>query len=238
MKALILASGKGERLFPVTKEIPKPLVEIGKKAILGRQIDNLVGCGITDVIITTGFFEGKIKDFIKENYPNINVCYVNNPKYETTNYIYSMWLTKKNIDDDIILLHGDLLFEKKLLERLIAENCNRVLVNKKIGVPEKDFKAVVVNNRVVKIGVDFSGENAFACLPLYKFSKADFLFWINECGEYIAKGNVNIYAENVFNAISDDLLLFPLYFDDELCMEIDTAEELEMAERLWAGRLL
>ncbi len=76
----------------------------------------------------------------------------------------------------IISLHGDLLFEKKLLERLIAENGNRVLVNK------------------------------------------------NE--------EVNIYAENVFNEISDELLLFPLYFDDELCMEIDTEEELELAERI------
>jgi phosphoenolpyruvate phosphomutase len=232
MKALILASGKGERLYPLTKEIPKPLVELGNRAILGIQMDNLIGCGITDVIITTGSFEGKITDFIKDNYPNLNVCYVNNPKYKTTNYIYSMWLTREFIDDDIILLHGDLVFDKKLLERLIAENGNRVLVNKKIAVPEKDFKAVVVNDRVIKIGVEFSGENAFACLPLYKFSKADFLFWINECEQYIAKGEVNIYAENVFNEISDVLLLYPLYFDDELCMEIDTEEELEIAERI------
>jgi phosphoenolpyruvate phosphomutase len=107
-----------------------------------------------------------------------------------------------------------------------------VLVNKKIAVPEKDFKAVVENDRVIKIGVAFNGKNAFACLPLYKFSKADFLFWINECEHYIAKGDVNIYAENVFNEISDDLLLFPLYFDDELCMEIDTEEELGIAERI------
>ena len=42
---------------------------------------------------------------------------------------------------------------------------------------------------------------------------------------------MNIYAETVFNEISDDLLLFPLYFDDELCMEIETEEELEIAER-------
>ena len=233
MQALILASGKGERLYPLTKAIPKPLVEIGNRAILGCQIDNLIGCGITDVIITTGYFEDKIKEYIKENYPNLNVCYVNNPKYKTTNYIYSMWLTREFIDDDIVLLHGDLVFERELLERLISENGNRVLVNKKIGVPEKDFKAVVENNRVVKIGVEFSGENAFACLPLYKFSKADFLFWINECERYIAKRDVNIYAENAFNEISDNLLLFPLYFDDELCMEIDTMEDLEMARKIF-----
>ena len=232
MKALILASGEGKRLRPLTYNIPKPLLKIlGDKTILDYQMENLIGCGITDIIITTGPFEDKIKAYLEKNYPQICVSYVYNPKYETTNYIYSMWLTKEFIDDDIILLHGDLVFDKKLLERLVAENGNRVLVNKNIAVPEKDFKAVVVNDRVVKIGVEFNGKNAFACLPLYKFSKADFLCWINECEEYIAKGDVNIYADNVLNEISDDLLLFPLYFDDELCMEIDTEEELELAER-------
>jgi len=232
MKALILASGEGKRLRPLTYNIPKPLLKILEdKTILDYQMENLIGCGITDIIITTGPFEDKIKAYLEKNFSAINVSFVYNPKYETTNYIYSMWLTKKNIDDDIILLHGDLLFEKKLLERLIAENGNRVLVNKKIEAPEKDFKAVVENSRVVKIGVEFSGENAFACLPLYKISKADFVFWINECEEYIAKGDVNIYAEKVFNEISDELLLFPLYFDDELCRGIDTEEELELAER-------
>ena len=235
MKALILASGKGERLYPVTKEIPKPLVEIGNRAILGSQLDNLIGCGITNVIITTGSFEGKIKEYVKERYSNINVSYVNNPRYNSTNYIYSMWLTKEFIDDEIILLHGDLLFEKRLLERMIDEKGNRVLVNKKIEVPEKDFKAVIVNDRVIKIGIEFFGENAFACLPMYKFSKGDFLFWLNECEQYIEKGDVNIYAENVFNDISDELLIYPLYFNDELCMEIDTKDELEIAERIWAG---
>ena len=235
MKALILASGKGERLYPVTKEIPKPLVEIRNRAILGIQLDNLMGCGIKDVIITTGFFEAKIKEYVKEKYSNLNVSYVHNPKYNSTNYIYSMWLTKEFIDDDIILLHGDLLFEKKLLERLIDEKGNRVLVNKKIEVPEKDFKAVIVNDRVIKIGIEFSGENAFACLPMYKFSKADFLFWLNESEHYIEKGEVNIYAENVFNDISDELLIYPLYFNDELCMEIDTKEELEIARNELMG---
>jgi choline kinase len=55
------------------------------------------------------------------------------------------------------------------------------------------------------------------------------LFWLNECEQYIRKREVNIYAENVFNEISNELLIYPLYFDDELCMEIDTKEELEIA---------
>jgi len=231
MKALILASGMGKRLYPLTKDVPKPLIKIQGKEILGFQMDNLIEYGITDVIITTGPFESKIKEYIENFYPDINVSYVNNPKYKSTNYIYSMWLTKKLIDDSIVLLHGDLLFEQKLMKKLINKKENCVAVNKKIKLPEKDFKAVIENERVKEIGVNFFGKDAFACFPLYKFSKEDFLLWLDECGKYIEKGKVNVYAEDTFNDISNDISLYPLYLDDELCMEIDTKDDIKESER-------
>lgn len=236
MKALILASGMGKRLYPLTKDIPKPLIRIQDKEILGFQIDNLIECRITDIIITTGPFENKIKGYVKKNYHNINASYVKNSRYNSTNYIYSMWLTKKLIDDDIILLHGDLLFDKRLLERMINKKENCVLVNKKMKLPEKDFKAVIEDNRVIKIGTKFFGKNAFACFPMYKFFKKDFLLWLNECEKYIEKGNVKIYAEDVFNKISNKVLLHPMYFNNEICMEIDTKENVKRAEKLMGDR--
>ena len=237
MKALILNSGIGERLRPLTEDKPKALIKIGDKTILGRQLDNLIGCNIKNIIITTGPFENKIKKYVEINYPDVNVSYVNNPKYNTTNYIYSMWLTKKLIDDDIILLHGDLLFDKKLLDYLINKKyTNCVLVNRRIKVPKKDFKAVIENDRVVKIGVEFFGENTFFSAPLYKFSKLDFLYWIDETEKFIERGYVKSYAENVFNKISDKIILQPVYFDEEFCMEIDTKEDLEKARDLFLLR--
>lgn len=234
MKALILASGIGKRLRPLTYDIPKLLLKIGDKTILDYQIDNLISCNIRNIIITTGPFEDKIKMHVKSKYPDVNVLYVNNPKYESTNYIYSMWLTKALIDDDIILLHGDLVFDRKLLERLIDEkSVNCVLVNRKMKAPEKDFKAVIENNRVVKIGVEFSGANAFFSAPLYKFSMSNFLRWLDKIEKFIERGNIKRYAEDAFNEISDKLILRPLYFDDELCREIDTMEDLEKARFLF-----
>ena len=232
MKALILSSGIGKRLYPLTKNMPKSLIKIQGKEILGFQVDHLIECGIKDLIITTGPFENKIKEYIRKNYSGMNVFYIKNSKYESTNYIYSMWLTKELIDDEIILLHGDLLFSKKLLNRLVDKEGNRAAVNKKIKLPEKDFKAVIEKGRVKKIGTEFFEENAFACFPLYKFSKKDFLLWLSECEKYIKRGKVNIYAEDVFNEISDKMPLYPLYFNDELCMEIDTKEDIEKANRI------
>lgn len=217
----------------MTKNKPKALIKIGNTTLLGHQLDSLIKCNIKDIIITTGPFENKLKKYVKKNYSNVNVSYVKNPKYRTTNYVYSMWLAKSLVDDDIILLHGDLLFERKLLERLVDEKyANCVLVNRKIKPPKKDFKAVIENNRVVKIGVEFSGENVFFSAPLYKFSKSDFLSWLNEIEVFVKKGDLKIYAEGVFNGISDKIILYPVYFAEEICLEIDTKEDLELARTL------
>ena len=231
MKALVLNSGRGERLLPLTKYTPKALIIIGDKPLLGHQIDNLVGCDIRNIVVTTGPFENKIRKYVKEEYPDINVAYVKNPKYRTTNYIYSMWLTKKLIDDDIVLFHGDLFFEKKLLKELLEEkHANCVLVNRKIKPPRKDFKAVIENNIVTKIGVEFTGKNAFFSAPLYKFSKSDFLNWLNEIEKFIEKrGNLKIYAECILNDISNEMMLHPVYFAEGICLEIDNEKDLELA---------
>lgn len=230
MKALILDSGRGERLRPLTKYIPKALIRIRDKPLLGHQIDNLVGCGIRNIIITTGPFENKIKKYVESEYPDLSVVYVKNQRYRTTNYIYSMWLTKKLVDDDIILFHGDLFFEKEILKKLVEKKyANCVLVNRRIKPPKKDFKAVIENDVVIKIGVEFSGKNAFFSAPMYKFSKLEFLHWLNEIGKFIKKrGKLKIYAECILNEISDKIILHPVYFAKEICLEIDTIKDLEL----------
>ncbi|PVX23825.1 MAG: hypothetical protein CW716_11230 [Candidatus Bathyarchaeum sp.] len=231
---MILNSGLGTRLYPMTKSKPKALLEIGDKTLLGHQLDSLTDCGINNIIMTTGPFEEKIKHYLKTAYPDVNVTYVKNPQYLTTNYIYSMWLTKNLITDNIILFHGDLFFDKLLLKRLVdSKDVNCVLVNRKIEPPEKDFKAVIENSHVTKIGVGFFGANAFFCAPLYKFSKADFMSWMNQIGRFVERGELTVYAENAFNEISDQVILRPIYFDKEICLEVDTKEDLDTANVLF-----
>jgi phosphoenolpyruvate phosphomutase len=232
MKAIILASGIGKRLQPLTNTLPKPMIKINDKTLIELQIDNLIQHNIKDLIITTGLFEEKLKKFLREKYQNLKIRYVNNPQYDTTNYIYSLWLTENYIDSDIILLHGDLVFDDILLKKLIDENGNFVLVNKNVKVPKKDFKAIIENDKVIKIGVDNFTDNSFLSIPLYKFSKEDILFWMREIEKEIKNGNLNIYAEDAFNNISDKITLKPLYFSKELCMEIDTLDDLNKAKKL------
>ena len=172
-------------------------------------------------------------DFIKKKFPQLKVAYIKNRRYKTTNYIYSMWLARNFIDDDIILLHGDLVFEKKLLGRLLKNKLNCVLLNNNVKPPEKDFKGRVRNNIINKIGVNVSGKNAFFLAPIYKFSKSSFILWLDEIEIFINNGKYNLYAEEAFNSISGEIKLHPVYFRNEICLEIDNFDDLRNARQLF-----
>ena len=234
MKAIILNSGIGTRMRPFTNENPKCLVRLNGKTILEHELENLLYYGIKDIIITTGHFEEKIKNLVKEKFPKLNVTYVKNPKYESTNYIYSMWLAKDLIDDDVLLLHGDMVFEEELLGRLVnGEQKTCVLMSNKSEPPEKDFKGRIENNFVKEIGINVSGENALFLPPIYRFSKDDFELWLKEIGNFVRGGNVTVYAEDAFNNISDKIRLKPVYYECEICMEIDDFNDLQVAREFF-----
>jgi len=231
MKAIILASGIGKRLLPLTEKVPKPLIEINGITLLERMIQSLIENKVTDIIITTGSLEEKIKGFVKNKYPDLKVTYVKNPIFEETNYIYSLWLTKDIVkDDDVILLHGDLIYDPKLMEKIVKTDKSSALIKEEKEVPEKDFKARINHGLIKEIGVNVFGEDARFCLPLYKILKPDFKKWLEKMGQFVKEGRVGNYAEDALNTITDEINLHPVYYDNEFAMEIDNFEDLEKAK--------
>lgn len=74
--AVILAGGKGERLRPLTNDRPKPMVEISGKPIIGYQIDQLKGAGITDIVISCGYKHEIIEDYFGDGHKfGLNIKY-------------------------------------------------------------------------------------------------------------------------------------------------------------------
>ena len=229
MKAILLNSGIGKRMHALTTDKPKCLVPLSSsETIMDRQIRILGNNGITDLIITTGPFAELIEERIKKNYSDFNVKYVHNPQFNSTNYIYSLHLIPPGfLDDDILLLHGDLVFDEILFNLFLSSSSsNSVLVNKMVPQPKKDFKGRIESELVTEIGVDIFDDNCYALMPLYKLSLSFFKQWKQEIDRFIVQNKVQVYAENAFNTISDQLELFPYYYTDELCMEIDTESDL------------
>ena len=241
MKVVILNSGRGKRMLGFTRNKPKCLVELDGKTILGSQIENFMHYGLNEFVITTGYFGNKIKEFMSSNFPEAKVEYVYNPMYKSTNYIYSLFLARGKIKGDVMLLHGDMVFDKIILGKLLKSRKNSCAIveknfkaeikNRFIKISAKDFKAEIKNKFIKRIGVYISGKSVFNLFPVYKLSKKDFAVWMNKIKELVKAGKVNIYAEEAFNLISGKIKIYPIYFKNELCMEIDDANDLNKARK-------
>ncbi len=227
MKALILNSGMGSRMGVLTKEHPKCMTEIiYGETILSRQLKQLSDMDIKNVVITTGYYDNVLAEYCRELDLPLQIQLVHNPRYKDTNYIYSIYCAKDYLDDDILLMHGDLVFDDGVLESVIdsVESC--MTVSSTLSLPEKDFKAVVDNGYVKKVGIEFF-DNALAAQPLYKLKRDDLSKWMAKITEYCENGNTSVYAENALNELDGACNIRALDVKDELCAEVDNPEDLK-----------
>ena len=227
MKALIMNSGLGSRMGDITSKHPKCMTEIDyNETIISRQLSLLKECGITEIVMTTGYFDDILKEYCDKLGLNINITYVNNPKYRETNYIYSIYCAKDYLHDDIVMMHGDLVFTLNILKKIIQSDKSVMTVSSTTPLPEKDFKAVIKDGKIEKVGVNFF-DSAMTAQPLYKIKKEDWEVWLNSMINFCENNNVKVYAENAFNEVSDKCLIYPIDIKDELCSEIDNPEDLK-----------
>lgn len=232
MKALLLNSGVGIRMGNLTKHSPKCMCAIGAGyTILSRQLYQIAEAGLREAVITVGPFAGLVKEHVAGLNLPLHVTYVPNPLYSETNYIYSMHLAAEQLDDDILLMHGDLVLESSVLSDLIASKKSMVAVDSTLPLPDKDFKARVQNGRVTAIGIEFFGTDCVACQPAYSFAREDFTSWMKAIGEFCQEGQRKVYAENAFNAQNGAIPLHPLELNGRLCNEIDNLDDLEAVSR-------
>ena len=228
MKALILNSGMGTRMGMYTKEHPKCMTDLlNGETILSRQLNMLLQCGVKDIVITTGYFNDVLMQYCESLNLSLNYTFVLNPIYNETNYIYSIYCAKELLkNEDIILMHGDLVFEESVLRDILAFDKSCMKVSSTLPLPEKDFKAVVQNGTVQKIGIEFF-ENAVEAQALYKLNAAEWNKWLNRIIAFCDEGKRKCYAEVAFNEISDECIIHTYDVKERLCTEIDTPEDWE-----------
>ena len=232
MKALILNSGLGSRMGVITNEHPKCMTEISfKNTILSRQLRLLVSFGVEEVVMTTGYYDKVLVDYCNALHLPLKYTFVNNPLYDKTNYIYSIYCAKEQLkDDDIILMHGDLVFESRVMEAVIDNENSCMAVSSTLPLPAKDFKAVINNGRIEKVGIEFF-KDALAAQPLYKIKKDDWRIWLQNIEKFCEGDNRKVYAENAFNEVSNECKIYPCDVKDMLCAEIDTPEDLKVVSQ-------
>lgn len=227
MKALILNSGMGSRMGVLTSEHPKCMTEVsGQDTILSRQLRQIADAGIEEVVMTTGLFDSVLVNYCRSLELPLHYTFVKNPLYKETNYIYSIYCAREELrEDEILLMHGDLVFENSVMDAVLASETSCMAVSSTLPLPEKDFKAVIRDGRIVSVGIEYFND-AMAAQPLYKLNREDWQAWLARIEEFCESRKVNCYAENAFNEVSGDCRIFPLDVRDRLCAEIDNPEDL------------
>ena len=119
MKAIILAAGMGTRIRPLSNNIPKSFIEIGGTPLIIKSLNNLNKIGIKEVIIVIGYMDDYFINQLGTKFKGIKIKYILNKDYSNTGSMYSLSQTEGIIDDDILLLESDLLYELRALKALM-----------------------------------------------------------------------------------------------------------------------
>ena len=226
MKAVIFNSGLGNRMGDFTKNNHKSMARLKDgETIFHRQIRILSAEGISDFIVTTGPFEEQLKSEAAD-FPNLNFTFVRNAIYDKTNYIYSMYLAREYMNDDLVFLHGDLVFNRKLVHDVLkCSDKNTATANYTKALPEKDFKGRIRDGKLFEVSVKIFDDDCFAFQPFYKMEKDTAAAWIAKVVEFIEKGEDKCYAENALNEIFADLNVRIFPYDNYYIDEIDNLDD-------------
>ncbi len=239
MIALLLNSGRGTRMGDETKTHPKCMTQLDEgDTIISHQVRLLAKCGVTEAVVTTGPFAELLQEHLESLHSGIRFTYISNPRYEETNYIYSMYVARDALKgQDVISLHGDLVMTEHVMKSLAASPVSTVVTDSTLPLPEKDFKARITGGRVKAIGIDQFGEDCVACQPAYKWLEKDFSRWMEEITRFVENGEVKCYAENALNAAWQEIPLYPMDVKGQLCGEIDNMEDKAYICARFAGEV-
>ncbi len=164
MKALILAAGIGKRL---KVDLPKILLKIGNKSLLERHYDNLLSLGVKKIGIVVGHKSHYLTKCIEEIDKKKKVKIFRNPKYKLGSIVSLICASSFfNQSGELILMDGDVLYDKKILKKLInSKKKDCLLIDKEFELGEEPVKVCIKNSKIYDFGknvndnFDFQGES-------------------------------------------------------------------------------
>ena len=104
--AVLMAGGKGERLRPLTEKTPKPLLQVGGKAIIDHNIDRLISYGVKHISVTVNYLKEQIEEHFREPRGEVQVQTVREPKFLGT--IGSIKFVPEFYNDTVLVMNSDL----------------------------------------------------------------------------------------------------------------------------------
>ena len=248
MKAIFIAAGQGSRLGDITKDLPKPLIDVNGKSIIQRQIDLLRQNNIHEIIIVTGYK--------KEKFTFENIEYVNNPLYREQEQAGSLMSARSKFTDDILVMFGDIIFDEKILQQILNSKGDIVIAidkdwkksyEERPDNPEsKADKVLIKDGKVIQISaknIEIKNDNDIGeLLGLMKLSTKGSKILIEQyeklenshTGKFHDAASLKKakFVDILQELISLGIVITPVYIEGKWC-EIDTPYDLKRAKNIF-----
>lgn len=240
MVAIILAAGMGRRL---SLGIPKCLIEVAGVSVLDRQISAFRAVGVDRFVIVVGYRAEDIRQQLARE--GDSFTFVQNPRFAETNTMYSLYLARHHFDEGFFFANGDVLFDRRLTERLLPADRSTVMAVKPGACGQEEVKVIVAgeglsHRRISRIGKHLDPAGALGeFLGVARFG-SDFTRPLSEMLSHCVEveGMVGDHFEQAIDRLCvSGHFISPAGTDDLPCGEIDFPEDLEHARRDWGPRL-
>ena len=139
LEVIILCGGKGQRLRPITENIPKPMVEIKERPILSYILDYLSNNGIKNFHIASGYKSEIVHSYLNDNYKNLKINTVDSGDADIIQRIKDCG---KNIDGDFLVLYGDTISDVDIKELIKSHSKGNMLATMTVWPMRSQFGLV------------------------------------------------------------------------------------------------
>lgn len=236
MKAIILAAGMGTRLREIWQG-PKPLFEIRGKSLLEYALDSLAKAGITHADIVVGFKANEIKAKFGENYNSLLVKYVDNPHYQSSGSMHSLFCALScSTPEPSLVLDGDLVYPPRVIQRILEGPQDLAFLTESDGAGQETYVVLDNEDKISYLALNralpqsLRLERVFEFNGLAKFSPE---FQQRLRTRHILSPSLQAYYEEVAYSVCQEFCPWYGLHDPSLKVaEIDKPTDLERALKL------
>jgi len=222
MKAIIMAAGVGKRLLGLNMNKPKCLLTAGSETLIRRSVNLLVNKGISDITVIVGYEADLIRNELKND-----VAYFENPHFLTTNSIMSLWYAKDLLEDNVLLLNGDLYYEHGILDYAKNQTNPVVMLADSTRIDNADYRFGFIGNQINRFGKHLTNQETDGeYVGIVRIDQCFIKTFKQTLEEMITAGKSNIWWEDVlYSFISKQI---PIHFYDvagTFWSEVDTLQD-------------